>query len=140
MQRGHRIVRRFRMNARRAGIERPAPVDDGVEHLVIDLDQRRGILGDRAALGDHHGDRHADVADFAIGEWLVVQGLPDIADRNRMRQPFAGKLSEIRRGVDGDDTGSCRAAAGSTLTMRACAWAERTKAACSTPVMARSSR
>ena len=37
-------------------------VDDGRQHLVVDLDQRRGLAGRMTGLGGHHREHVADVA------------------------------------------------------------------------------
>jgi len=43
-------------------------VDIGGQHLVVDDDGLRRVLGLRQRLGDHHGDVVADIAHLALGE------------------------------------------------------------------------
>jgi hypothetical protein len=105
MQGRDQIVRRVRMGQRRVWVQRTAPVDHGRQHLVIHLDQRRGVFGNRPALGDHDGDRHPDMADLAVGERLVVQRLLDIPDGNGERHLLAGEVTEIRGRIHRDDPG-----------------------------------
>ena len=55
-------------NRRRTGIGRLAAVGDGRKHIVIDSNQRRGVLGDIAVVGNDDGDRLADIRYFTVGE------------------------------------------------------------------------
>src|SRR5262249_11816153 len=56
---------------------------------------------DRPAFRDHHRDRYADVTDLAIGERLIVQGLLEVTDGNRVGHRFAGEGAEIGRRIHG---------------------------------------
>ena len=44
----------------------------GVQHLVVDLDQLAGVLGEVAVVGDDHRDRLTGEAHIAIGEGRSV--------------------------------------------------------------------
>ena len=61
---GDDVRGKIAVRARRIVLDGGAAVGDGGEHVVIDDDRRRGVLGDIARIGDHHGDRLADVTDF----------------------------------------------------------------------------
>ena len=52
----------------RTGRHRLAAIGVRRERLVIDLDERRRVLGDVAALGHDHRHRLADESDFLAGE------------------------------------------------------------------------
>ena len=52
----------------RAGFDRLAAVRNCGQEVVVDLDRRRRVLGEIAAVGDHDRDRLAHVGDFAVGE------------------------------------------------------------------------
>ncbi len=53
---------------RRAGRDRLAAVRDRGQQVVVDVDQRGGVLGDVAAVGDDDGDRLAHIGHLAVGE------------------------------------------------------------------------
>jgi hypothetical protein len=53
------IVAKLGMNHRRLGIERGFRIGHRGEHLIVDLDQRAGVLGLRAALRHHGAHRFA---------------------------------------------------------------------------------
>ncbi len=63
---GRDIAVELAAHRRRAGRTGPAAVRHRGQHVVVDLDQRRGVLGEIAAVGDHDGDRLAHVGDFSI--------------------------------------------------------------------------
>jgi len=48
------------MNGRCGGAERLFQIDHGRQRLEIDLDVAERILGEVAAVGQHHGERLAD--------------------------------------------------------------------------------
>src|SRR4029077_7775047 len=43
-------------------------VDDGGQGLEVDVDEVGRVLGERAARGDHEGDRVSDEADLVLGQ------------------------------------------------------------------------
>ena len=58
---------RMRDAARRA--RSPSRQSDAAgSMLVIDLDERCGVFGDIARVGDHHRDRLADITSFVLGQ------------------------------------------------------------------------
>jgi len=59
-----RAVRR--MHQRRAGRHRLFRIDHVRQRLVLDFDQLRRVLGERARVGDHRSDPFAGVADDAV--------------------------------------------------------------------------
>ena len=48
--------------------DRRAAVGDRRQHVVVDRDQRGGVLGEVAVVGDHDRDGLADIGDLAVGE------------------------------------------------------------------------
>ena len=63
------------MHPWRSGRERRAAVGDHRERLVVDVDQRCGILGDVAIFRDHDCDRFADVHGFVSSQRRAIQVL-----------------------------------------------------------------
>ncbi len=63
-----RIIRRDIVDLRRAGLLRRRGIGDGGQHRVIDFDFFGGVARGRQRFGDHHRDRIADMAGFAVGQ------------------------------------------------------------------------
>ena len=79
-------------------------VTDRAEGLVVDLDELRRILGQRAALGDDDGDAVTLIARLVSGERVVRRHLDVLRHRpgaGHAADPVAG---EVRTGERGDDT------------------------------------
>ena len=89
---GHRDVVSELLEQRRARrIESIGVGDDRIEHLDVFDDQLERVLGDGAALGDHHRDRVADVAHLVGGQAVERRDLHARhrvhADRRARRDP-----------------------------------------------------
>ena len=65
---GHDVALRPRWAQRRAGRQRRAAIRHRGQRLVVDFDQRGGILGEIARVRDHHGHRLADKGDLVLGQ------------------------------------------------------------------------
>ena len=65
---GQEVAGAGAMGARRARCQRLPAVRHRRQRLVVDRDQRRGVLGDVARLRDHHRHRLADEGDLVLGE------------------------------------------------------------------------
>ena len=77
----HQIVRTIEPRPRRARFEAGARIEHRRQRLGVDLDQRRGVLGDGAGLRHHQRDRLADVADFLVHERKRIDVKADRAGR-----------------------------------------------------------
>ena len=89
-----RVVRRDFVNERRAlggGLD---GIDDRGQHLVIDHHLLGGVLGLRQRIGDHHGDRVADVIGLADGDRRVRRHLHRRAVL-RQHSPAADQVAEL---------------------------------------------
>ena len=108
------------MGERRAGRERRAAVRHRRQRLVVDRDQRGGVLGDVARLRDHDRDRLADEGHLVLGEHERRDVRRQLRGAELQRQPFVGQKrremsasvstactpgSRGRRGVDAADGG-----------------------------------
>ena len=64
-------------------------VGDERQELVVDRDQRGGVLGDVAVVREHHRHRLADIAHLAVGERRTPQalssGMPELECRTMRR-------------------------------------------------------
>ena len=63
---GDDVARQLAADRRRGG--GLADVGDERLDVIVDLDQRGGVLGDVAVVGDHHRDRLADIGHLAVGQ------------------------------------------------------------------------
>ena len=54
------------------GLHRLYGIEDRLEHLVLDLDEVDGLLGDVDGLGCHGGDGLAEVAHDVLGDDVLV--------------------------------------------------------------------
>ena len=52
--------------------------DDRRQRLVVDHDAVRGVLGEVAVGGHHHGDRLADVVDLPAGQGVLRPGMREV--------------------------------------------------------------
>ena len=118
------------VDQRRLGVEGGAHVDDRGQLLDVELDRLGGVarLGQR--LGDHRGDRIADVADLALGEDRVLRLLHRLAVAVG-DQPAAGDAADALEVLRGEDLEHARHRLGRArcrcLRMRPCATSERRK-------------
>ena len=69
----HQVAARILVDRRDTVVLRPARVGDGVERLVLDLDQLRRIAGTLAGVGHDRDDRLAHVAHLADGQRIVLE-------------------------------------------------------------------
>ena len=126
----------------RRGVRRAlAHVGDERQRLVVDRDQRGGVLGDVAVVRDHHRHRLADIGDLAVGERERPQPCR-AACRNWNAAPCGAAPSPAARSSSVSTActpGSASAALLSMLRISACGCGLRTNAACSTPGSAMSS-
>ena len=95
----------FDVSSRRTGgrASRPA-IGRRRQHVIIDRDQRRGILGDITVAGDHDGDRLADERHFAVGKRerpALVE--PRAGIRNAHHAPLPQHRREIVERQHGDN-------------------------------------
>ena len=124
------IAGSFRPDLRRARSERRPGVDHGRQRLVLDRDQFGGVLGGGSGLGDDHRDRLADMHHPLGGERragaAVISRLAAAAGERRVAAE-APDAVHVRGSEHAETPGASRAAAVSTLTMRANACGERTK-------------
>ena len=81
-----RCCRACRAPAGRRGVHRRDRVDDRREHLVVDVDQRAGVLGDVAARRRDRGDRLA-------GEAHAARRRSRAGGRARRRSAVIGSIS-----------------------------------------------
>ena len=74
---------------------------DRALRLILDLDERGGLIGDLRRAGDDARDAVADVADLPVEESAVVRGRLGIA----LTRLHIVRLRRIVRGKDGGDAG-----------------------------------
>ena len=60
------------VDQRRAGLQRLLHVEDGRQHLVVDLDLGGRLLRGALAVGQHRDDRLALPAHLVVGQHLLV--------------------------------------------------------------------
>ena len=60
------------VDERRAGLQRLVDVEDGGQHLVVDLDLGRGLVCGALAVGQHRNHRLALPAHLVGGQHLLV--------------------------------------------------------------------
>ena len=109
------------MERRGVALDRARRVEHDVERLDLQVDELGRVLGGVGVVGDDDGDRLADVADGAVGEHGLEEGVERLVER-----PEADRDPRHRVEVGGGDArrarpGAARAAAVSTPTSRACA-------------------
>ena len=119
---------------RAAGVEGGRRGGDRRQVLVVDLDQLAGVLGQVAALGDHHRHRVADQAHLVRASRLYSAAGPPppiiASSGSGPRTVISSRSSPVSTATT---PGSARAADASTARTRPWASGERTKAACSIP-------
>ena len=108
------------MGTRRSRCQGLPAVRHRGKRLVVDRDERRGVLGDIARLRDHHRHRFADEGDFVLGEheWRYVgrelrraklQRKPLLCEQRRQigerEHGMHAGVSLSGTGVDGADQG-----------------------------------
>ena len=138
---GDDVRSKIAVRARGVVLDGGAAIAGGGKHVVIDDDRRRGVLGEIARIGDHDGDRLADVTGFIARQCRLRPRRRDgrIGRKHRDRHP-AHRLGQVvgGRAPHGRRASPwprcCRCA-----RSNACACGERTKQACSRPGSFRSS-
>ena len=90
------------MREGRAVCERLRDVDDGVQRLVVDLDELCRVLRLRARLGDHDGDAVALVA-RRVGQRIVRRVLHVLGDRPGARHRRLPVVLQVGGGERRDD-------------------------------------
>ena len=98
---GDQVVGRVAMGRRRAVGQGCPAVRDRRQDVVVDLDQRRRVLGDIAVVGDDDGDRLADMGHLVVGERGPVAVLLVARARQADDQPRGGqRRHQIGQRVD----------------------------------------
>ena len=137
---GQQIARAGAMDARCARRERLPAVRHRRQRLVVDRDQRGGVLGDVARLRDHDRHRLADKGDLVLGQDERRDVGRKLRGAKLQRKPL---LCEQRRKIGerehGMHAGHVRAALTSMPRITACACGLRTNAASSMSAKCRSS-
>ena len=84
------------VRARAVVLDGDAAIAGGGEHVVIDDNCRRGVLGDIARIGDHHSNRLADVTGFVARQRRLRPRRRDsrIGCQHRDRHP-AHRLRQV---------------------------------------------
>ena len=85
------IVGTIKPRARRAGFQPFARIGDRRQLIVVDFDQRRGILGDAAIVGDDERNRLADIEGFVVDKEARLGIELHCGGRERERNPVAGQ-------------------------------------------------
>lgn len=100
------------LNQVRADIARHALVDElgrlrrllhadhRLEDLVVDPDERAGVLGEVAVAGDDHHDGLADVPDDLAGQRVRGAAVGERRVRDEQRQRLGERAGEVLPGVD----------------------------------------
>ncbi len=84
--------------ARRAVLDAVAAVGDGGQHVIADAYGGGRVLGDIAAVGDHDGDRLADIADFVARQGRLGARHGDRRSRQQERHALRPhRLRQIGR-------------------------------------------
>ena len=96
------VVRHIGMNERSAVEHGLLEVDLDREGLIVDLDQRGGVLGRVAVDRDHHRDGLADVMDVAARERPLRARLFHRRMRDEQRH-LDVEIADVLAGVHGDD-------------------------------------
>jgi len=120
----HEVRARVVVQHRHVSALRLAGVDDGVERLVLDLDELRRVTRELAGLRDDRDDRLTDVAHLAERERVVLQMR---AGRRRELEEGICERRDLfarERAVDALDRLRLET---SIEQMCACAYGERTK-------------
>ena len=77
-------------------------IDDGRQHVIVDIHQVRGVLALVAALGDDHRHRLADVPDHVLGQQSLTHVLVEHAGYRRRHRR---EVRQVGPGERGDDAG-----------------------------------
>ncbi len=99
------IVAKLGMDHRRFGIERGFRIGHGGENLVLNLDQRAGVLGRGAALRHHRADRFALPAG-ALDRDGVLRRRLDALEMREHADPGRNHLRKLGAGDNRDDARS----------------------------------
>ncbi len=97
------VVAELGVDDRRSFVERCFGVGDDGKFLVVDLNQRAGILGERPRAGDHGGDRLALPA-RALDRDGVLRRRFDALEMGEDADPGRDHLGKLGAGDDGDHT------------------------------------
>ena len=103
------VVRRAVVNERRAFLRGFGRIDHGGQRLVVDHDFLGGVFRLRQSIGDHDGDRVADIIGLAGGERGVRRHLHRRAVL-RQHRPAANQIAEfvLRELFAGEHAGDAR--------------------------------
>jgi hypothetical protein len=98
----HDVAAVLREQQRRFGRERGIHVDDGIERVDVDLDQRGRIFGDRPGVGDDDRDRFAHQTDGVARQRAVGRREQTVTAR---RHHVVGDVAQIGIGQHEVHTG-----------------------------------
>jgi hypothetical protein len=84
----------------------------GLARLVLDVDRLDGVVGDRVAVGQHHGHAVAHVVDGVDRERVVGWVQHVLGDRPGARHRCGPGVGEVGAGVHGAHAGHRRGGAG----------------------------
>ena len=96
------VVAEFRMDDRRAGVERGLRVGDGRQFLVLDLDQLGGVFGQRARARDDGADGLALPAG-ALDRDRILRRRLDALEMREHADPRRHHRRKVRARDDRDD-------------------------------------
>jgi len=116
------VVRQIGMRRRCVRLDGFAAILDDRQGIVVDLNQRRGVLGLVAVLGDHHGDCLADEANFVRRQRVLCAHDLDDGVRHQVRDAVAahraGKVGRGQYGTNARHRLGCRRVDGLDLSVR----------------------
>ena len=104
----HREIAAFVFKQQRFVLRRALPVRDGRQRLDVDFDGAERVLGDAGAVGQHHGQRLADIAHLVARHDRLAEGF-ELRHRLQPHRHQRDCIAEIGRGDDGMHAGDfCR--------------------------------
>ena len=105
---GEQIVRGASVRGGRAVGQGIAAVGDRRQHIVIDADERHGVLGDVSRIGDNDGDRLTDMDGFVAAERRAAPVLLVARAGKTDDEPLGLEMGhQIVKGEDGAHPGEC---------------------------------
>ena len=110
----------LRVDERRSELHSRDDVGDDAERLVVDLDQLGGVLGERAALRQHHGHDLADVAGHVAAERELRRLLHRHVDARG--EPRRDGAEERQRLHEAREVGEREDAGAEAAPPRRCGW------------------
>ncbi len=126
----HRDVAALIFEQQRFVLRRALPGRHGRQRLDVDFDRAQRILGDASAVGQHHGQRLADIAHLVARHDRLAERL-ELRHRLQPHRHQWDGMAEIGRGDDGMHAGHSSRRDTSIARMRPWATALRRIAACS---------